>query len=74
MNTLILLAENTLNPRGKPDDWFPGASVTAIFIERICPRMRSDEKSPKRNGVLNVKLMILFAEPWKGEKYWQKWP
>jgi hypothetical protein len=24
MNTLILLAENTLNPRGKPDDWFPG--------------------------------------------------
>jgi hypothetical protein len=30
--------------------------------------MRSDEKSPKRNGVLNVKLMIPFAEPWKKEK------
>jgi hypothetical protein len=25
--------------------------ITAIFIEKVCPRMRSDEKSPKRNGV-----------------------
>jgi pyruvate,water dikinase len=25
-------------------------------------------KSPKRNGFLNVKLMIPFAEPWKKEK------
>jgi hypothetical protein len=40
---------------------FRGASVTtAIFIEKGLPRMRSHEKSAKRNGFHNVKLMILL--------------
>jgi hypothetical protein len=67
------LAENTLNPRGKPDDWFPGASVTtAIYRKGLeCEAMKSE----KRNGVSQRKTDDSFCRTVEeGEKYWQKWP
>jgi pyruvate,water dikinase len=46
-----LIGGKYFEPRGKPDDWFPGASVTtAIFIEKVCLECEAMKKVRNEMG------------------------
>jgi pyruvate,water dikinase len=62
-----LIGGKYFEPEENPMIGFRVLPLLQRFLERVCPRMRSDEKVKMKWG-FNVKLMIPFAEPWKKEK------